>query len=1035
MVRTKPVQRLRAQQNPSSHKFSVAAKSTTATTPTRLKRKLPAAVSPLDQQSHSSSSDESPEESSCSYCPTDEETEEEPEEFLTMPPKKLNPRLAAALRAKAAETFQMRNMGRPAPAAGPNQNSAAAAPAPSEEQPTAAPPPAAGGNPTMEGEATSANNSQTAAPALQGPSNQAATSRTPQVARRGKFSETPFHDSSKKSPAKKKKSPPPAKKRAAPTAASHNKAAPVKKKAPPTAASHNNAKPKRMEPEQRDRAFTLMDATEPIYDSDDESQINDTSPFDGDFPDGSRHFGLGDLNPVTKTAYSHRHRAASALKFLRGRDQCHQVGSNLGELMGCHNLTKPKKHLKCRCVRDLSYCIQQQFREVGSGPQPGNRHRHQALKEFWIDRLEKVIDVVWAACDNPDSEEPAIILCHRARPISYENNPAGAPGFIFQTGDPKCNIWLCAHGMAELLGMRQHPRFQALFDSHLKASLVSVRQDSPISANKTRGTPREINSVSVDGENHHAMIIQLLGVRRMGRNLAFHLFVEECQEFGDLMSTDTTEALHPNSYTVLTSNLVFERAMKKNWLFGTKDCINSSESESRREAREKKQSAKKPGAKKPEVATNSFEPFRKEWSSIATRLSTLINGGDLSIASQSIVAKGYEKVTLDESWIGTRMMKLSAVGIADFDGNNQSFEFTHGGDAGATDVTSHKPLLRLVDRSIMLTGGWDGRSATSRMGPINGDETTHFYSSTDPKEGGSSLCEVIKHLCDQVDPTTLHQPSKPTEKPLTEDGLLDLCRELADDLQDFCYQLVPSENRGSLVSGFTAKVGAGVLRTLPDQDHYGGPFTCQVWHTDHEWDFYLKLAKCGVFGFIVSIPVTEEGCFLKIYDKSIGPDSPFQPDGGHTTFIPFGQAFAQPISSVHAGGIRTGPLGNPRMHLVVFLCSNEFKAKWSARSFFPRVYVTNWLTKPSDGSEEQDTKAAASAKKPNPKVSAGGTPKSKKAKLTPTKQTPTEGVGAHSVKHSGKNKSVFVATGTESRQSLSSQHSDSMNEVITMFGW
>ena len=79
------------------------------------------------------------------------------------------------------------------------------------------------------------------------------------------------------------------------------------------------------------------------------------------------------------------------------------------------------------------------------------------------------------------------------------------------------------------------------------------------------------------------------------------------------------------------------------------------------------------------------------------------------------------------------------------------------------------------------------------------------------------------------------------------------------------------------------------------------------------------------------------------------------------------------------------------MHLVVFLCSNKFKAKLSARNFFPRDYVTNWLTKPSDGSKEQDTKAAASAKKPHPKVAAGGTPKSKKAKLTPTKQTPPKG--------------------------------------------
>ena len=63
----------------------------------------------------------------------------------------------------------------------------------------------------------------------------------------------------------------------------------------------------------------------------------------------------------------------------------------------------------------------------------------------------------------------------------------------------------------------------------------------------------------------------------------------------------------------------------------------------------KKQSAKKPGAKSPQVSTNSSEAFREQWGSIATRLSRLINDGDLSIASQSILAKGCEKLMLGES--------------------------------------------------------------------------------------------------------------------------------------------------------------------------------------------------------------------------------------------------------------------------------------------------------------------------------------------------------------------------------------------------
>ena len=138
MARTKKVQRLRAQQNPhvNAHKFSVPAKSTTATTPDRAKRNIPAAaVSPVDQQSHPSSDSESSEESSCSYCPTDEETEEEPEEFLTMPPKKMNPRQVAALRAEAARHFRIRP---PAPAP-PNQGNAAVAPAANQGNAAAAP--------------------------------------------------------------------------------------------------------------------------------------------------------------------------------------------------------------------------------------------------------------------------------------------------------------------------------------------------------------------------------------------------------------------------------------------------------------------------------------------------------------------------------------------------------------------------------------------------------------------------------------------------------------------------------------------------------------------------------------------------------------------------------------------------------------------------------------------------------------------------------------------------------------------------------
>ena len=388
---------------------------------------------------------------------------------------------------------------------------------------------------------------------------------------------------------------------------------------------------------------------------------------------------------------------------------------------------------------------------------------------------------------------------------------------------------------------------------------------------------------------------------------------------------------------------------------------------------------------------------------IAERLDRLIRGGHFLIASKKVIGKGEgpeveaKKPMMDATWIGTRVLDLATVMVADYDDDNEIVSYCHRVDAGAFDVGKNADLMDIFRKAILSTGGWDGRNADSRMGPIYGDESTHFHSTKKPKKGTESLSECLEHLCGSVDPTTLHK------RALSKNGLLRMFGGLTDDLTDGCLQLIPKESRDQLVEDkFTVLLGSGVLRTLPDPSNYAGPFTCQVWHTDHEWAFYAKLAEHGVFGFIVSIPLTDEGCFLKVYDKSVrGTDGVFKPNEGKAIFVPFGQAFAQPISSIHSGGIRTGPLGNPRMHIVVFLCNDKNKSAWNKRSFFPPEYVTHWLSAP-DGDDQEGAKSAE---------------------------------GAHVVSHSGRNLRVFSDIGTESRKGICDQHSHYMNEILTLFGW
>jgi hypothetical protein len=98
-------------------------------------------------------------------------------------------------------------------------------------------------------------------------------------------------------------------------------------------------------------------------------------------------------------------------------------------------------------------------------------------------------------------------------------------------------------------------------------------------------------------------------------------------------------------------------------------------------------------------------------------------------------------------------------------------------------------------------------------------------------------------------------------------------------------------------------------------------YAAQVPHTSVTSEKANELMANGISFFIATVPLTQDCCFLRLYEQ-FGPD--MVPAGtkypeGKLVFIPPKSMLIVPGGTVQGGGFRTSPLGNMRLQLELFL--------------------------------------------------------------------------------------------------------------------
>ena len=98
--------------------------------------------------------------------------------------------------------------------------------------------------------------------------------------------------------------------------------------------------------------------------------------------------------------------------------------------------------------------------------------------------------------------------------------------------------------------------------------------------------------------------------------------------------------------------------------------------------------------------------------------------------------------------------------------------------------------------------------------------------------------------------------------------------------------------------------------------------------------------QVGVRAFVALYPLTKEGAHIRIW-PSINRDVP-ESKKGKIVFVPSGQVALFPIDLFHAGGFRTGPVGNLRVHVYAFLVPRSLSKK-DRSLVLPKQQVNEYL--------------------------------------------------------------------------------------------
>lgn len=130
-------------------------------------------------------------------------------------------------------------------------------------------------------------------------------------------------------------------------------------------------------------------------------------------------------------------------------------------------------------------------------------------------------------------------------------------------------------------------------------------------------------------------------------------------------------------------------------------------------------------------------------------------------------------------------------------------------------------------------------------------------------------------------------------------------RQLEEDIQWFEASLRETLNHDKLT------YRGSFMRT--EQTIY------QPAHVDYD---YLVLNEHGEKLFLAFFPLTEEGTFLQLWDRTKAERTV----KGTVVYIPHGKMLILPANTIHGGGFKKGKSGNLRFHLYIEL-QNEISAK------------------------------------------------------------------------------------------------------------
>lgn len=109
-----------------------------------------------------------------------------------------------------------------------------------------------------------------------------------------------------------------------------------------------------------------------------------------------------------------------------------------------------------------------------------------------------------------------------------------------------------------------------------------------------------------------------------------------------------------------------------------------------------------------------------------------------------------------------------------------------------------------------------------------------------------------------------------------------------------------------------------------------------------------SLKDVSIVSYVVTIPLTEDGCWLHVFPNGFTEDGE-RSDTGQMVYVPFGSMFLQPITTIHGGGFRTSFNGNRRIQMLLHFVPAELSTDQT------RAILSQPFEKKYFGSTETET--------------------------------------------------------------------------------